>query len=90
MQEAELRKWHRTMGIILALLIILQAGSGLWLSFEGLLFPTGIEMHLLMASLHHGGGTLGNWYRVLLGLGLVGMAGSGTAIFFKIRARTRT
>ncbi|MDD3579961.1 MAG: hypothetical protein PHW74_02940 [Desulfobacca sp.] len=89
MQEAELRKWHRTMGIILALLIILQASSGLWLSFEGLLFHTGVEMHMLMAAIHRGGGDMAKWYRTLLGLGLLGMACSGTAIFFKIRTRAR-
>ena len=29
MKEANLRKWHRGLGIILAFFVILQAGSGL-------------------------------------------------------------
>ncbi len=32
MKELNLRKWHRNLGIILTLFIILQAGSGLFLS----------------------------------------------------------
>ena len=32
MKESDLRKWHRRMGIGLALFIIFQAGSGLLLS----------------------------------------------------------
>ena len=32
MKEADLRKWHRSLGIILVLFIILQAGSGLLIS----------------------------------------------------------
>jgi hypothetical protein len=33
MKEPDLRRWHRNLGIILAAFIILQAGSGLLLSF---------------------------------------------------------
>ncbi|MBW2107767.1 MAG: hypothetical protein JRI36_03750 [Deltaproteobacteria bacterium] len=32
MQEEILRKWHRRIGIVVALFIILQAGSGLWIT----------------------------------------------------------
>ena len=32
MKEADLRKWHRSLGIIFVLFIILQAGSGLLIS----------------------------------------------------------
>jgi uncharacterized iron-regulated membrane protein len=39
MKEADLRKWHRTMGIIVALFIILQAGTGLFLSLSDLPVP---------------------------------------------------
>jgi len=34
MKEANLRKWHRRIGIALAFFIILQAGTGLLLSFD--------------------------------------------------------
>ena len=36
MQEVNLRKWHRRIGIILTLFIILQAGSGLLISLGDL------------------------------------------------------
>jgi hypothetical protein len=36
MKEMDLRRWHRTMGIIVAAFIILQAGSGFLLSLGGL------------------------------------------------------
>uniref|UniRef100_A0A7V4G933 PepSY domain-containing protein n=1 Tax=Desulfobacca acetoxidans TaxID=60893 RepID=A0A7V4G933_9BACT len=94
MTELYLRTWHRRMGIILALLVVLQAGSGLLLSFLGLIPGAGVEgspWHALaevMVALHLGGGVWGKIYRIFLGLGLLGMATSGTLIFFKIRART--
>ena len=39
MKEFTLRKWHRRIGIILALFIILQAGSGLLISINKLAIP---------------------------------------------------
>jgi hypothetical protein len=36
MKEADLRRWHRALGIIVALFIILQAGSGFFLSLSDL------------------------------------------------------
>ena len=36
MREADLRRWHRSMGIIVAAFVILQAGSGFLLSLGGL------------------------------------------------------
>ena len=32
MKQAGLRKWHRRLGVILAVFIVLQAASGLWLT----------------------------------------------------------
>jgi uncharacterized iron-regulated membrane protein len=87
MDEAYLRKWHRTMGIILAFFIFLQAASGTMMALEFLLNSTGLFG--VLTSLHFGGGATGSLYRVLLGLGLMGMAASGTLIYLKIRARTR-
>jgi len=93
MQEAYLRKWHRRLGIILALFVIIQAGTGLLISLEASL-PTapagpvaeGVEF---LEAVHQGGGPIGRVYRVLLGAGLCGMAISGSLIYFKIRARSR-
>jgi len=41
----------------------------------------------LLAFMHHGGGTVGIAYRLLLGLGLLGLTISGGMIFIKVRAR---
>lgn len=39
MKEVDIRKWHRIIGIIVAIFIILQAGSGFILSLGGLPIP---------------------------------------------------
>ena len=87
MDEAYLRKWHRRMGIFLALFILLQVGSGVVLNLEDL-----VEIPLILAwanVFHRGGGDFITVYRTLLGLGLIGMAASGSLIFYKIWQRTR-
>ncbi len=43
----------------------------------------------LLAFMHHGGGAVGIAYRLLLGLGLLGLTISGGMIFIKVRARAR-
>ncbi|MEJ2090754.1 MAG: hypothetical protein P8X65_01015 [Syntrophobacterales bacterium] len=87
MDETYLRKWHRTMGIILAFFIFLQAASGAMMAFEYALNAQ--KLPGILTSIHYGGGFLGNIYRIILGLGVMGMAASGTLIFLKIRARTQ-
>lgn len=87
MTEADLRRGHRTMGIVLAFFIFLQAASGTLMALEFLLNSPGLSGSL--TKLHFGGGTLGHIYRILLGLGVMGMALSGSLIYLKIRARNR-
>ena len=87
MTEAFLRKWHRTMGITLALFIFVQAATGGLMALESTLHFS--EPTDFLAMLHTGGGFFGDLYRILLGLGLLGMATSGTLIFLKIRARMK-
>jgi hypothetical protein len=108
MKESELRKWHRTMGIVLAFFIVLQAGSGILLSLGEVHDPASHadptqggrvesqrdhggdredELGDLHEFIHHGAGGLGAVYRVVLGMGLLGMALSGAFIYLKIRAR---
>ena len=93
MQESELRYWHRRLGIILALLVMIQAGTGLCLSLEKCLFTSvegpAVELVETLALIHRGGGDWWRIDRVLLGAGLCGMAISGSLIYFKIRARSR-
>jgi hypothetical protein len=89
MKEPDLRKWHRIMGITLALFIVIQAGSGLLLSLEDFFVTDFPAFAAFLISIHRGGGNLGTFYRVLLGMGLMGMASSGILIYLKIMARTR-
>ena len=106
MKESNLRKWHRTLGILLGLFIILQAGSGLLITLgEVSVLQTHADegsdrqnhgheggesiWHKALEFIHHGAGSAGNIYRTLVGIGLLGMAFSGSAIFYKIRARSR-
>jgi hypothetical protein len=105
-KEINLRKWHRSTGIVLALFIILQAGTGLIFSLGDLIGPdtdedsgsatnpgsnhetaSGLEDSLKL--IHFGGETVGGVYRILLGIGIVYMAVSGSIIYFKIRSRSK-
>ncbi|MEW6387946.1 MAG: hypothetical protein AB1491_10570 [Thermodesulfobacteriota bacterium] len=95
MTEANLRKWHRTMGIFLALFIVLQAGSGVLLNTVSMIpaaWAGPAEQgeawwERLAERIHLGGGFVGKVYRLGLGFGVMGMAASGSLIFLKIRAR---
>jgi hypothetical protein len=87
MNEAYLRKWHRRMGILLALFIFLQATSGIVVNSDSLLALPSLAVYANV--LHRGGGEFGTLYRTFLGLGLMGMAASGSLIFYLIWQRTR-
>ncbi len=104
MKESDLRQWHRRSGIILALFILLQAGSGFLISLGSLSTPHSHAntehagppashehgdsvWNKFLGFVHHGGGTVGSIYRMLVGIGAMGMALTGSAIFFKSRAR---
>jgi len=45
MKEYDLRKWHRRVGIVLALFVILQAGSGFLISLGGLVATEASHAH---------------------------------------------
>jgi hypothetical protein len=106
MKESFIRKWHRSLGILLALFIILQTGSGFLISLGELSVPHSHTQDDNNASshgnnegeslwqealefIHHGAGTAGSLYRILIGIGLLWMAVSGSMIFFKIKARSK-
>ncbi len=67
MKEAYLRKWHRRLGIILALFIFLQTLAALVLNLEDLFEIAAVTGWANV--LHRGGGDFGTVYRTLLGLG---------------------
>ena len=100
--ELKIRKWHRTIGIILAPLILLQAFSGMVIAFELLL---GIhedvsdllkkqESHTLhhawdytLLDIHYGGGYLGDIYHLVLVMGLISLITTGIMVFLKAKMR---
>ncbi len=51
--------------------------------------PWPLAFQAILSLIHHGGGTPGILYRIFLGLGMAGMALSGSFIYFKVRARNR-
>lgn len=103
MKELQLRKLHRGTGIVLAVFLFLQAGTGILLSLEGLPISGGRahtdhEVEYAAESegqahwdpvgtIHHGGGRLGALYRLALGASTLWMALSGLWIYWKIRIR---
>ena len=93
MKEADLRKWHRTLGGLLALFLALQGLTGAVLSFVDaaeLQKAGGIPWWYRAASGWHTGGEGAlEVLRGALGVGLLLMAGSGAFIYMKIRARSR-
>jgi hypothetical protein len=106
MKESDLRAWHRNLGIILSLFIILQTGTGLIISLSeaGVPHSHANSESVVQANthgegeskwsssigfIHHGAGVVGVIYRILLGIGTLGMAISGSMIFFKVRARSK-
>jgi hypothetical protein len=94
MKESVLRRWHRSLGILLALFIILQTGSGFLISLGELSVPHSHAHEDTNASSHgnNEGESLwheGSLYRVFVGIGLLWMTVSGSMIFFKIRIRSK-
>lgn len=86
MKEPILRKYHRYMGMTIALLVVVQIGTGMLLSLNFLIrseFPDSI-----LSSIHFGDGVIGNLYRILLGAAILFMVTTGSWISMKIHARS--
>ena len=86
MKEANLRKFHRYLGASIALLVVLQAGSGLLLSLAHLAGSR--FLGAVLSSLHYGGGIIGDVYRIVLAAALLFLAATGLGIYRGIRARS--
>jgi hypothetical protein len=65
MREADLRKWHRTIGIIAALFIILQAGTGLVLTLIDLTAGLNHGQNEIPSTGHFHGQDVSLWQDVL-------------------------
>ena len=86
MKEAQLRKYHRNAGIVFALLIFIQALTGLILTIEDVL---GVYWGGIVHSIHKQYGLTGHIYRLAAGAGLVFMVTTGVLIWFMVRQRTK-
>ncbi|MFP4477051.1 MAG: hypothetical protein ACLFOY_15935 [Desulfatibacillaceae bacterium] len=65
MKHFTLSKWHRNIGIVLAVFLLVQALTGLTMAV-GHLFH--LYYPAWIGSLHHEGGAVGSVYRIVLGL----------------------
>lgn len=90
MKEVGVRKFHRSLGMIVVWFLAAQALTGLVLAALGLA-PEGSSPQLdsILSFLHLGWNPLGGIYRIILGLATIVQGLSGIMIFFLIRARTR-
>lgn len=86
MKEAQLRKYHRNAGIVFALLIFIQALTGLILTVEDVL---GVYWGGIVHSIHKQYDLPGHIYRLAAGAGLVFMVSTGVFIWFMVRQRTQ-
>ena len=86
MKEAALRKYHRFLGMSIALLVVIQTGSGLLLILGRM---TGSNfLHSALTAFHFGGGSMGGVYRVALASALLLMVCSGGWISLKMLVRS--
>jgi len=86
MNEAHVRKWHRRVGLIIAVLALFQVLTGIILSVENLI---GTYWGGIIHDVHEGFGGIGNTIRLLLGCALTWMIASGWMIYRAVRRRTR-
>ena len=110
MKEYDLRKWHRRVGIILAIFLILQAGSGLLITVGEVSETPRSHAHTayqaastehdaheegeefwdtILGFIHHGAGTSGDIYRIIVGIATLWMVFTGGTIFFRMRSRSQ-
>ena len=86
MKEAKLRKWHRTLGMIFALFILIQAATGLILTIEDML---GVYWGGIVHEIHRQYELVGHLYRLIAGVGMLIMVFTGSLIGYKVHQRTK-
>ncbi len=101
MKEADLRRWHRKLGVVLALFLFVQALTGFLLSVTWLAEPHSEApaataapqeesfFEELLEELHVGGETVGAIYRVLLGATTVLQVVLGYFIYTSMKKRMK-
>ncbi len=86
MKESTLRTLHRRIGAVVAIFVVVQAGSGMGLIIEGLAGHAGSGVSDL---LHTGGAVASDIPRAVAGLGMLFMAATGVWIYMKIIGRRK-
>ncbi len=118
MKEKDLRRYHRITGVVLAVFIIVQAGTGLIFTIGKMtggsgghdhgianvsIFPISRaqagssgpeasqahESESLLGIMHYGGGMIGNIYRLVLAVTIIGQVSGGLLIYMRIKARQK-
>ncbi|HEX9022798.1 MAG TPA: hypothetical protein VF799_03065 [Geobacteraceae bacterium] len=92
MKEILLRKFHRSVGIIVAPFMVVQAISGLMLGFGLFRRPEAGPVSRgslddFLVTIHFKAGWLGDAYHLLLGIGIAWMALSGWLIYLRVKGR---
>ncbi|MFP4316779.1 MAG: hypothetical protein ACLFQR_11210 [Desulfovibrionales bacterium] len=90
MKEITIRKYHRYLGLVLFLFLVVQTFTGLLFSLQGLTMPPLFRLSPFLRSLHYGGGTPGDIYRILLALGILLQGILGVVIWWRIHSRKKT
>jgi hypothetical protein len=85
MKETEVRKFHRSLGIVAVWFLVVQAVTGLLLAA----FGDGGSFIGAMAAIHHEWNPVGSVYRVILALATTAQGVSGIIIYFLMRKRMR-
>lgn len=93
MNKIRLNTLHRYVGIILAPFLVLQAVTGLMLSFGIFRRHAGVPSEIrpsssldqLLVKLHFGPGFISDAYHILLGLGILWMAVTGWVLYLRLR-----
>ena len=86
MKEIQLRKWHRSAGIIFAVFIFIQGLTGLILTIEDVL---GVYWGGIVNDIHRFYKLPGHMYRLISGSGLLFMTITGVFIWYMTQKRMR-
>lgn len=90
MSELGYRKFHRKLGVILIVFLAVQGLTGMIISLQGLTTPPLFSLPPILYRLHHGGGSAGDIYRVILALATLLQGITGIGIFVLIKKRSRS
>ncbi len=90
MQEANIRKIHRTVGVYLVVFLAIQAITGLLIALGTLMGTPGDSLWFtIVAWIHHEWNPVGSVYRILLGALTIGQGLGGLTIYLLMRSRLK-